>query len=182
MPRPHLPSLRFAAIFSQQTSAIDWACQRAAQTWGEVVIQSADIDFDMTSYYDAAMGPGLKKRLVAFKNLVDPVELVSSKRQAIEWEKAFRHECEHSVERPLNIDPGYLTEAKVVLMTTKDRDHRLYMGEGIFAEITLFYQLPGKWISSRWTYPDFKRDDYHEFFFECREHLRKDLQQRLSSS
>ena len=85
-------------------------------------------------------------------------------------------------ERPLNIDPGYLTEAKVVLMTTKDRDHRLYVGKGIYAEVTLFFQLPGKWMSSRWTYPDYKCEAWHEFFFACRDYLRQHLQQQPKCS
>ena len=182
MLRSHLPSLRFAAIFSQRSEAYDWACQQTATAWGEVLMQSPDIDFDMTSYYAASMGPRLKKRLIAFRSLVDPVELVSSKRQAILWEQEYREQGRDWAERPVNIDPGYLTEAKVVLMTTKDRDHRLYVGEGIYAEVTLFYQLPGTWVSSRWTYPDYKSDNYHEFFFACRDYLRKHLQQQPKSS
>jgi hypothetical protein len=51
--------------------------------------------------------------------------------------------------RPLNLDPGYLTEAKLVLATTKDRNHRLYLDRGIFAEVTLCYQRGGSgWRAS----------------------------------
>ena len=60
---------------------------------------------------------------------------------------------------------------KLVLATTKDRDHRLYLGEGIYAEVTLHYQ-GGAWRARPWTYPDCARGDYHEFFLRCREHLR----------
>lgn len=182
MLRAHLPAIRFAAIFSQESSTIDWACEKAQKHWGEIFLQSADIEFDVTSYYDQSMGQGLLKRLVGFRDLVDPTELVTSKLQGIEWENAFRLENPSDVERPLNIDPGYLTEAKVVLMTTKDRDHRLYIGQGIYAEITLRYQLPGKWDALRWTYPDYKLDEYHQFFFTCRDRLRRDLQQLAKSS
>lgn len=182
MLRTHLPSLRFAAIFSQDVSAIDWACEQASLSWGPILRQSTDIDFDMTSYYESTMGPGLKKRLVAFRPLIDPTELVTCKRQAIDWEANYREQSQSSVPRPLNIDPGYLTEAKVVLMTTKDRDHRLYVGQGIYAEVTLFFQVPGKWSASRWTYPDFRLPEYHAFFSACRQDLRADLQQRPLSS
>lgn len=182
MLRDHLPSIRFAAIFSQDSSSIDWACKKAEEQWGDIFLQSADIEFSVTPYYDESMGKGLLKRLIAFRDLVDPTELVRSKLQGIEWENTFRKENPSAVARPLNVDPGYLTEAKVVLMTTKDRDHRLYVGQGIYAEITLRYQLPGKWESMRWTYPDYKLDEYHQFFFACRDQLRKDLQQLARSS
>jgi len=178
--KQHLPSLRFAAIFGQRPQALDWVSQRAAEQWGEVLIQSADFAFDMTSFYEKSMGSELKKRLVAFKPLVDPTELVQSKVDSNQWESDYRNQGNDWAERPVNIDPGYLTEAKVVLMTTKDRDHRLYMGQGIYAEITLFFQLPGKWASSRWTYPDYQQDGYHEFFFQCRDYLRSNLQQRTT--
>ena len=139
--KPHLPSLRFAAVFGQQTEALDWACERATGEWGQVLLQSADIEFDMTSFYEKSMGDGLKKRLIAFQPLIDPMELVQSKVDSNQWELDYKTQGHRQpgADRPVNIDPGYLTEAKVVLMTTKDRDHRLYMGSGIYAEVTLFY-------------------------------------------
>lgn len=179
--KPHLSSLRFAAVFSQRIEALDWACRKASHHWGEVLVQSPDFSFDMTSFYNKSMGDALKKRLIAFKPTVDPMELVQSKIDSNIWETEFREEGNDWADRPLNIDPGYLTEAKVVLMTTKDRDHRLYVGDGIYAEVTLFYQLPGKWVSSRWTYPDYQTDEYHQFFLDCRDYLRECLQQSPTS-
>lgn len=173
--KPHIPSLRFAAIFSQQVEAIDWAVRRASEQWGPTWLESPDFEFDQTSFYDRSMGSGLKKRLVAYEALVDPTDLVVAKTESNRWEKEFLQAGNGWAVRPLNIDPGYLTEAKVVLMTTKDRDHRLYMGDGIYAEVTLFFQLPGQWVSSRWTYPDYKLEGYHEFFFRCRDYLRQRL-------
>jgi hypothetical protein len=122
------------------------------------------------------MGTNLSKRLVAFRELIDPVDLIESKTITNQWEEDFREHFDGPERRPLNVDPGYLTEAKVVLATMKDRDHRLYLGQGVYAEVTLFYQLPGHWTSSRWTYPDFQREDYHEFFLACRDYLRGCLQ------
>lgn len=172
----HRPALRFAAIFSRDSAALDWACQQATRHWGEILRTSPDLDFDMTSYYERSMGTRLRKRLVAFADLIDPVQLVDSKQSSNQWETEYRNRCAGPPERPLNIDPGYLTEAKVVLATMKDRDHRLYLGDGVYGEVTLFYQLPGRWISSRWTYPDYQREAYHEFFTACREYLRDCLQ------
>jgi len=77
-----------------------------------------------------------------------------------------------AVTRPLNLDPGYLTEAKLVLASTKDHAHRIYLGRGIYAEVTLHYQN-GRWQSHDWTYPDFQRPDYHLFFSQCRDFFRR---------
>ena len=46
----------------------------------------------------------------------------------------------HAEPRPLNLDPGYITLAKLVLASTKDHAHRIYLGQGIFAEVTLLFQ------------------------------------------
>ena len=178
--REHTPALRFVAIFSADVQAIERACELAQQAWGSCFRQSDDLPFDQTRYYFSAMGQPLYKRLVAFQKPIDPTELVESKQQSNLWETQIQQEFEaraagaqnEVVERVVNIDPGYLTEAKVVLATMKDRDHRLYMGQGVFAEVTLFFQLPGRWVDSRWTYPDYKLPAYHDFFMACRQYLR----------
>ena len=101
--KPPIPSVRFAAIFSQQVDAIDWACRQAEAVWGETLVQSPDIDFDMTTYYDASMGGSLKKRLVAFRPLVDPATLIASKNLSNHWEQQYRAAGNDWAERPVNI-------------------------------------------------------------------------------
>jgi Domain of unknown function (DUF4416) len=179
--RIHSPVLRFAAVFSHSIAAIDWACQRASADWGRIVLQTGNIPFNLTAYYQESMGDGLQKRLVAFHSLIDPSELVASKVSSNSWEAEYQATAGKTVSRSLNFDPGYVTEAKVVLATMKDRDHRLYLGSGVFGEVTLYYQLPGKWVGSRWTYPDYMLDEYHQFFRACRDYLRQSLQERSAS-
>ena len=63
----------------------------------------------------------------------------------------------------MNLDPGYITPAKLVLASTKDHAHRLYLADGIYAEVTLAFR--GKqWQPLEWTYPDYRRADFQEFF------------------
>ena len=109
------------------------------------------------------MGADLRKCFFAFERLIDPADLVDVKHQTNAWEGEYQQQSDWPEERPLNLDPGYLTEAKLVLATTKDRDHRLYLDRGIFAEGTLFFHH-GKWETRPWTYPDYQREDYHAFF------------------
>jgi hypothetical protein len=76
------------------------------------------------------------------------------------------------VPRPLNLDPGYLGLGKLVLASTKDHAHRLYLSRGIYAEVTLNYQDRG-WRHHDWTFPDYRRADYQQFFSQCRDYLRR---------
>jgi hypothetical protein len=170
-PQHVLPLL---ATFSRYESALTWARERAEQQWGRVALASPAFPFTDTAYYAREMGANLRKCFFAFEQLIDPAELPSLKRCSNDWEVEYRDSHGHPECRPLNLDPGYLTEAKLVLATTKDRDHRLYLAGGIYAEITLCY-VQGRWRHREWTYPDYRRPEYHEFFDRCRGYYRQRL-------
>jgi hypothetical protein len=131
---------------------------------------SEPFDFTETDYYAATMGSGLKKQFFAFERLVDPGSLADIKCQTNLWEAEYAALGRHVEPRPLNLDPGYITPAKLVLASTKDHAHRLYLRDGIYAEVTLAYRAK-RWQPLEWTYPDFRRDDFQQFFTACREHL-----------
>lgn len=168
----HRPVLLLMAAFSRYPEALEWGRRTAERAWGPIALASEVFDHNETNYYARSMGPELKKVFWAFEGLVDPARLVEFKLQTNAWEQEYRHCAAHAEERPLNLDPGYLTEAKLVLASTKDRDHRLYLDRGIYAEGTLFFAR-GSWQIRPWTYPDYQRADYHEFFTRCREFLRE---------
>lgn len=170
--QPHPPVLLILAAFSRYPEALDWARQTAEEAWGPVALASPRFDHHETRYYEPTMGPDLKKMFLAFETLIDPAELVECKEVANQWEVDYQRLRRHPEPRPLNLDPGYLTEAKLVLATTKDRDHRLYLGRGIYAENTLYFHA-GHWEPRPWTYPDYRRADYHAFFDQCRAYLRR---------
>jgi hypothetical protein len=116
------------------------------------------------------MGVGLRKQFLAFEQLADPGELANAKRITNDWEAEYAALGRHAEPRPLNLDPGYITAAKLVLASTKDHAHRLYLAGGIYAELTLSFR-GGRWQPLEWTYPDYRRDDYQRFFTECRNWL-----------
>jgi hypothetical protein len=169
---PQRPVLLIAAVFSRHEQALAWARTRFESAWGEIALASEAFDHRETTYYEKSMGPGLRKQFLAGARLVDPGELPALKRQANAWEEEYRELAGHGESRPLNVDPGYVTEAKLVLASTKDRDHRIYLAQGIFAEVTLHFAR-GTWQARPWTYPDYQRADYHAFFSQCREYLRQ---------
>src|SRR5262245_40459397 len=169
---PHRPVLLILAAFSRYAEALEWAKERAEREWGPVALESGRFDHYETNYYEATMGTELKKTFFAFEKLVDPAGLVAWKEVSNRWEDEYQQLGRHPEARPLNLDPGYVTEAKLILATTKDRDHRIYLDRGIYAENTLFFHH-GAWRQRPWTYPDYQRADYHQFFGRCREYLRR---------
>ncbi len=166
------PAMLIAAITSRYEPAIDWAIEKATTQWGDVALRSPLFEFNETEFYEKTMGTELKKRLIAFERLIDPEQIAAAKVLSNQWEHEYNLQSDVAEERPINIDPGYITQAKLVLATTKNRDHRIYLQQGIFAEITLHFHS-GKWQKSRWTYADYQRDDFQTFFTQCRDLLRQ---------
>lgn len=167
----HAPVLPLMVVFSRSAAARQWARQMVESAWGPVALASPTFSFDETAYYAASMGPGLELEIWGFERLMAPTELPERKRQTNHWEAAYAQEAADAVSRPLNLDPGYLTLAKLVLASTKDHSHRLYLGEGIYGEVTLNY-VRGAWQALPWTYPNYRRADYQEFLSRCREWYR----------
>ncbi|TWU16405.1 DUF4416 family protein [Allorhodopirellula heiligendammensis] len=178
MAQPRLiePVVRFCAVISRHAEARQWAQERLREHWGAAAEVSAPAAFTAGGFYDAEMGVGLAKVLMAFENFADPGGLADWKLLTNEWEREYAQSSDHAEQRPLNLDPGYITQAKLVLATIKDRDHRLYLHDGIFAEVTLNY-MGGRWIHHRWSYPDYRTDQVAEFAMTCRERLRAHLLQ-----
>jgi hypothetical protein len=121
----------------------------------------------MTRYYEPSMGSGLQKVLWAFRDLVDPARLPDIKHATGALEQALAAEARFPEARPVNLDPGYLVLGKFVLATTKDQAHRLYLRDGIFAEVTLHYHA-GAFRPWPWTYADYRLDEVIAFLGKAR--------------
>jgi len=171
-PTPHPPALLLLAVFSRHEAALDWARRRAVEVWGDLALESPAFDFHQTEYYTPSMGPGLRKVFFAFQRPFDPAMLVDVKLQTNQWEDEYAASASHAEPRPLNLDPGYLTPGKLVLASTKDFVHRIYLSRGIYAEVTLFYRHH-RWQHHDYTFPDYRRPEYHAFFTQCREWLKR---------
>ncbi|MFH1268400.1 MAG: DUF4416 family protein [Planctomycetota bacterium] len=172
VPAPSSPGLLLLAAFSRHEAALWWARRRAVEAFGPVALQSPTFEFCETDYYQPTMGSDLRKTFLAFAEPVDPARMVDIKLQTNAWEEAYAQGSEHAEPRPLNLDPGYLTLGKLVLASTKDFCHRIYLERGIYAEVTLFYRH-GRWEHHPWTFADYRRGDYQEFFCECRGYLHR---------
>jgi len=163
--------LRLLATFSRHEAALAWARDQAEQAWGKISLVSPVFAFRETDYYQATMGDAINKVFFAFEELFDPAEFVDTKLQTGDWEHQYAASAGHEEQRPLNLDPGYLTSAKLVLASTKDHAHRIYLARGIYAEVTLYYR-DHCWQHHSWTFPDYRRSDYQEFFTAARNYFR----------
>ena len=175
-PSPHLPVLLITAAFSRYPEALRWARRRLVEAWGPVALESPTFAFTSTDYYQPTMGQGIQKVFWAFERTIDPAWLVRIKLDTNRWEEDYAAEAGHPEPRPLNLDPGYLTLGKLVLASTKDFAHRIYLDRGIFAEITLYYRKH-RWGHHQFTFADYRREDYQAFFSECREYLHRRLRE-----
>lgn len=165
------PVLPLVAAFSRYDEALEWGREQAVRKWGEIALESPRFEFRETDYYAATMGDRLKKCFWVFDERRDPVELAAWKIAANEWEAEYALRRDQPEARPLNLDPGYLTLAKLVLASTKDHAHRVYLDRGIYAEVTLYFKH-GRWQHRDWTFPDYRRADYQEFFTAARQLIR----------
>jgi Domain of unknown function (DUF4416) len=164
------PVLLIVAVTSRHQIALEWARRRIEAIFGPLAFASPAFDFTETDYYTATMGTGLKKQFFAIDAPLDSGRIAEIKRQTNQWEAEYAALDLHPEPRPLNLDPGYITPAKLVLASTKDHAHRLYLRDGIYAEITLAFRHRA-WQPMEWTYPDYRRADFQEFFTRCRELL-----------
>ena len=167
---PHAPAMLLMAASSRYPEALAWAARRAEAAWGPLAPSSPAFDFTETAYYRTTMGEGLFKQFLAAERLIDPAELPEIKLATNAWEAEYTELAAHPEPRPLNLDPGYLTPAKLVLASTKDHSHRLYLGRGIYGEVTLYFKA-GSWQAREWTYPDYRRADFQAYFMQLRQML-----------
>jgi hypothetical protein len=140
-------------------------------TYGGIDRETTLLPFVWTRFYEREMGPTLQRQFWSFDALIAADALAGIKRQTNAMERTF---AGHGGQRGVNLDPGYIDLAKLVLATTKDRQHRLYLGQGIYAEVTLRF-TGGRFVPWEWTYPDYRTPDYLAFFDAVRRRYRQQL-------
>jgi len=159
--------LFFSIIFKDDGKA-EKAIKKMTDLYGGLEESGLSTSFDYTDYYEKEMGKPLFRKIVCFKNLVQKDDIAKIKHETNKIEESSAS----GGKRTVNIDPGYITEAKVVLLTTKDYTHRIHIGDKIFAESTLFFR-DGSFSPWPWTYPDYASEELRNYFDEVRNHYIK---------
>lgn len=138
-------------LFSQMQLE-EAAKQKLQKFFGPIDSESPAEDFSRySSYYNEEIGSSVLRKIISFKELVNPEQLAAIKAQTNALELEFAKEGR----RPVNIDPGILSSGRFALATTKNAGHRLPLQQGIYIEMTLFYSRKS-WQNLPWTYPDFQ--------------------------
>jgi hypothetical protein len=172
--------LLVVAAFSRHEDLLRRARENLINRFGPAADLEFTYPFNHTRYYEPEMGSALTKRLTVFQNPVAADALADIKL----WTNKLEREmagggCAET--RPINLDPGILTMGKFLLATTKDQAHRIYLRDGIFAEVTLRFE-DHHFEPWPWTYADYRMPELREFLTQARAFYRKRLQEIQQSA
>lgn len=142
------------------------------ERFGPVDLAGEIFPFDFTSYYVKELGEGILRQYISFARLIDPGELAEIKLETNRMEG----ELAKAEKRAVNLDPGYLDLSKMVLASTKDATYRVYLGRGIYAQSTYYFQN-GSYHPWQWTYADYQTAVAIGYFNRVRAEYKQQLRQ-----
>ncbi|MDP2755290.1 MAG: DUF4416 family protein [Nitrospirota bacterium] len=164
------PSLLFIGTLYADPGTFNHSKEILEKNFGDILHTSPSIPWDYSSYYKDELGWPLFRQFIFFENLIDPGILADIKSKTNEIEDALSSEDK----RRINLDPGYLTLSKIVLASTKNYAHRIYLGKGIYGEVTLIYK-DGTYNPHLYTYRDYQDKTSIDIFMNARALLKKML-------
>ncbi len=166
------PVLLFASLLYAREEAFEEGSSRLERAIGPCEPPSPSMPFDCTDYYSKEMGGNLLRRFIVFKDLVGRDALPEVKHRAFEIEE----EMAPGDRRRVNVDPGYIAAEHMVLATFKPYSHRLYLGEGVYADLTLIFQ-GNEFQPLPWSYPDYASAEIRKLFGGLRRNYLKNLKE-----
>ena len=173
---PPLPVKLIVGILTSIPEILPSVEEYLVARFGKIDSRSKPFPFNWTHYYDKAMGTPITRHFWGFEDLIAPDSIADAKISTNELESVFASEWAQ-VPRPINLDPGYIEESKLVLASTKNYYHRILLTQGIYAEVTLHFER-GSWQKLPWTFPDFASQGYHAYFMSLRNLYRDQLKKR----
>lgn len=141
------------SVFTASPSLFGEVFKRLTERFGPIDILSEPLPFTTTDYYDAEFGGGLTRKVASFETLIEPASLSEAKI----FTNGLEDEYRAGDKRRVNIDPGYMALEKFVLASCKNFSHRIYLKDGVWADLTLMYVADG-FTTLPWTYPDYKEE------------------------
>jgi len=169
-PTPPSPAKLVIGLFMKDQALLPPVSETLSGVFGPVDLVSPWLPFDYTNYYEPEMGAPLFRRILAFKSLIAQEDLPAIKQRT----NRLEHDHADGDRRRINIDPGYLLLEKFVLATGKNFSHRIYIGQGIYADLTLTFSK-GSFQTLPWTYPDYASTEIRQFLLHVRHKYSMDL-------
>jgi len=182
-PTPPPPVKLIVALLSAYPELLAVASKELAEHYGESDLESEVFPWNVTHYYRDEMGEGLLRKFLSFEQLVSPEDLPAIKLQTNTIETRFSHPTlpnnpsKLTTQRRVNLDPGYLDVNKLVLASTKGAAHRLYLSQGIYAEVTLLFHH-GAFHPFEYTYADYRWPETLAFLLQVRRRYLEQLRIR----
>ena len=167
LPKEPLPAKLIMGLLCADLEIRDRALMELFEQFGPPDFLTEPQPFGYTEYYEREMGTGIRRQVCSFLTLVRPESLADIKLFTNQLEGRFSR----NGKRRINIDPGLLSEERLVLATGKNYTHRIYLRNGIYADLTLIYQK-GAYRTLAWTYPDYSEPDLLHFLAILRQKLR----------
>jgi hypothetical protein len=166
MSHPHEPDhvKLISSLFSPEKEFIETIIKQLEEICGPADWVSPELFFDRTKYYAKEMGWPLHRRFISFEKLIPPNQLIELKLKTNEIEQQYIIDGN----RRINIDPGYISAERLILATGKNYIHRIYLSQGIYADLTLIFQK-GHFEPLKWTYPDYADPEITGYFNKVRE-------------
>ncbi len=149
------PAKYFVGLLSSDIELLDSLDADLTAIFGAIDARSGTLPWNLSRFYEKEMGTGLFRRFVSFARLDSPGNLADIKLRTQLVEEKYRWTAGQRKGRRVNIDPGYLETGKVVLASTKNAAHRIYLKAGIYGETTLLY-YDGLFQGCPHTYPDYQ--------------------------
>jgi hypothetical protein len=171
------PAKLIIGILAADEECLTAALKAINANFGKIDFTSDVWPFDQTDYYKDQTGENILRQFVSIEKLIDPGKLAKIKLKTNKLEQKLAEQSASDLLRPVNLDPGIIEPSKLVLATTKNYSHRIYIGKKIFAEVTLIFDK-GRWKPFEYTYPDYRQDCYHDFFSKVRTQLVEQLKSK----
>lgn len=168
------PAKLIVGILASNHQCLHAAVELVTDKLGAVDFTSEIWPFDKTDYYKDQTGPRILRQFLSFERLIDPGKLAKTKLRTNKLEQKLAKTLSIPLPRPVNLDPGLIEPSKLLLATTKNYSHRIYIGKRMYAEVTLVYDR-GRWQPLDHTYPDYRQQSYFDFFEKVRTRLLEQL-------
>jgi hypothetical protein len=161
-------------ILAANETALAATVKAISKSFGVIDLASDVWPFTQTDYYKDELGPNALRQFVTLEKLIDPGKLAQIKHDTNSLEQQLADSLKLSLPRPVNLDPGFIEPSKLVLASTKNFSHRIYIGNKMFAEVTLMYEK-GSWRHFEYTFPDYRQSCYQNFLTKVRCRLMEQL-------
>jgi hypothetical protein len=168
------PVKLIVGILAANHQCLHAATEALTDKFGRADFVSEVWPFDKTDYYKDQTGQRILRQFVSIERLVKPGKLAKIKHITNKLEQKLAAKLALPLPRPVNLDPGIIETSKLVLATTKNYSHRIYIGKKMYAEVTLLFDK-GHWKPFDYTYPDYRQQCYFDFFDKVRTRLAEQL-------